>query len=116
MALNLVKSETSDTKIRQNSLGILQRMSTRRSVQSILIRLSTIETLVNMMSMELDNFSEDSIEYGTALLMNLCLRTAGKRQAAAIADQMLKVLTDLMEYENPQVSSFVIMQLTIYLF
>lgn len=101
--LECVGTENSDSKIRQNGMGILQRMSTRRRIQSKLIDLGTIEALLSMMTSELDNFSEDTVEYSTALFMNLCLRSAGKKHCAEVAGQTLKILTDLMEYENPQV-------------
>lgn len=56
-----------------------------------------------------DYLSDYSMEYATALLMNLSLRNRGKDECEKLAPQMniLKVLTDMMEHDNLQVRTHV---------
>mgnify|MGYP000229652053 CR=1 FL=1 len=51
--------------------------------------------------------SEYSVEYSTALLMNLSLRTDGKRHAAGEGLGILDMLTDFLESANTQVRTYV---------
>ena len=44
-----------------------------------------------------------SVEYGTALLMNLSLRTAGKQKCTEEDLDILSVLSQLMESDSMQV-------------
>lgn len=44
--------------------------------------------------------SDYSIEYATALLMNLSLRAAGKDKCEDPQIELLKVLNELVEHEN----------------
>ena len=51
--------------------------------------------------------SQYSVEYGTALLMNLSLRTAGKARCEEPELDILSVLTPLTESESLQVRTYV---------
>ena len=44
-----------------------------------------------------------TLEYGCALLMNLCLRTAGRQKCSPHVNSVLKLLTDLLGSSNAQV-------------
>jgi len=44
-----------------------------------------------------------SIEYAVALLMNLCLRTNGRKQCAEISEQITTVLSTLLTHPNKEV-------------
>jgi hypothetical protein len=44
-------------------------------------------------------------EYGVALLMNLCLRSNGRKKCAEIAEQVITVLSTLLSHPNHEVSS-----------
>lgn len=48
-----------------------------------------------------------SIEYATALLMNLSLRDAGKDKCEEPDIELLNVLNNLVEHENLQVRTYV---------
>jgi hypothetical protein len=56
---------------------------------------------------EADQLTDYSIEYATALLMNLSLRDAGKDKCEEPDIQLLNVLNDLVEHENLQVRTYV---------
>ncbi|KAI9143232.1 hypothetical protein BKA69DRAFT_1037040 [Paraphysoderma sedebokerense] len=100
------KAEATDTEIRQNILGVLQKLSLRRSAQSAMNQQNLIAIVLNMLN-DLESLSEYSVEYGVALLMNLCLRTSGKKQCAENPTHVLKVLNMMIEHENLQVKTYV---------
>lgn len=54
---------------------------------------------------ELDSVSPTAVEYGTALLMNLCLRSAGRAAAAApaLVVPLLRLCEGLLDTPNEQV-------------
>lgn len=43
------------------------------------------------------------LEYGVALLMNLCLRPNGRNKCAEIAEQAITVLAGLLTHPNHEV-------------
>lgn len=54
--------------------------------------------------------SDYSLEYATALLMNLSLRSKGKSKCEKLNEMgysLIKVLSDLMEHDNLQVRTHV---------
>ena len=51
--------------------------------------------------------SEYTVEYTTALLMNLCLRRPGKLKAAASRVGVLRVLVDYLASDDEQVRTYV---------
>jgi hypothetical protein len=55
----------------------------------------------------LDRLSEYSVEYGSALFMNLCLRTLGKKEACSNPVLTIKILNELIDYDNIQVKTYV---------
>jgi hypothetical protein len=97
-------SEPVDTIARQNALGALQKLSLRRHPQNVMIDADVIAWLVQQLS-DADSLSQYSVEYGTALLMNLSLRTAGKSKCTAPELDVLNVLSSLTEHESVQVSA-----------
>lgn len=74
----------------------------RRPLQTAMIRDGLIFWLIDLLK-EPDCLSDYTLEYSVALLMNLCLRSAGKNMCAKVAGLMLKVLSDLLGHENHEV-------------
>ena len=112
MLCGMLKSEPQDNALRRNVLGALQKFSLRHDPQNEMIDAELIAWIVEALgsadaggSGEVDGLSEYSIEYGTALLMNLSLRAAGKRKAETVPT--LTVLNALLEMDNPQVRTYV---------
>lgn len=101
--LNIAKLETSDSHLRQNLFGVLQKLSLRRECQSIMIKNGWVDYLLELLE-DVESLSEYSIEYGSALLMNLCLRTQGKRVCANNPSKSLRILLELIEHDNIQVN------------
>ena len=102
----LLSVEAADTIGRQNTLGALQKLSLRRAPQNSMIDCGVIAWLVEVLA-DTDSLSQYSVEFGTALLMNLSLRTAGKAKCAADDSQILDVLSQLMENDSLQVRTYV---------
>ena len=59
-----------------------------------------VKWIATILKNEGDSLSDYSIEYATALLMNLSLRGAGKDKCEDPQIEILKVLNDLVEHEN----------------
>ncbi|XP_056132825.1 lisH domain-containing protein ARMC9 [Lampris incognitus] len=101
-----LKKEEKDSVTRENVLVALQKLSLRRSQQTAMIADELIGLLVDELQ-DSDCLSDHTLEYSVALLMNLCLRTKGKRKCAEDAKHVLKVLTDLLGHENHEIRPYV---------
>ena len=65
-----------------------------------MIEMGMIEWIVKVIRNELWTLSEYSLEYATALLMNLTLWTIGKNACEKPDLKVLHLLNDLIEHEN----------------
>ncbi|NXH79773.1 ARMC9 protein, partial [Edolisoma coerulescens] len=101
-----LKTEDKDSLTWENVLGALQKFSLRRSLQSAMIKDGLIFWLVDVL-IDPDCLSDYNLEYCVALLMNLCLRSAGKKICASIPNHMLRVLSGLLGHENLKIQSYV---------
>ncbi|KAM9231112.1 LOW QUALITY PROTEIN: lisH domain-containing protein ARMC9 [Leptosomus discolor] len=101
-----LKAEDKDSLTWENVLGALQKFSLRRALQSAMIKDGLIFWLVDVLA-DTDCLSDYTLEYSVALLMNLCLRSAGKKMCARMANHVLKVLSDLLGHENHEIQPYV---------
>ncbi|XP_015270455.1 PREDICTED: lisH domain-containing protein ARMC9, partial [Gekko japonicus] len=101
-----LKTEEKDSLTRENVLGALQKLSLRRAMQSAMIKDGLIPWLVEALK-DTDCMSDYTLTYSTALLMNLCLRSAGKKTCVKISNEVLKVLSDLLGHEHHEIHSYV---------
>jgi LisH domain-containing protein ARMC9 len=102
--VGLMKKEEKDTILRQNIIGNLQKLSLRRRPQTIMIELKVIEWLVMVLS-KYHELSEYSLEYSSALLVNLSLRTTGKDVCEQL--DVLTLLASLIDHENPNIRTYI---------
>lgn len=72
-----------------------------------MIQLDMIKWISGVLKNEGDQLSDYSIEYATALLMNLSLRSSGKDKCEEPTISLLQVLNDLVEHDNLQVRTYV---------
>ena len=72
-----------------------------------MIELDVISWILNTLKNEGENLSEYSLEYTTALLMNLSLRISGKNKCEHLGKLVLEVLSELVEHENMVVRTHV---------
>ncbi|NWX28205.1 ARMC9 protein, partial [Notiomystis cincta] len=101
-----LKAEDKDSLTWENVLGALQKFSFRRALQSAMIKDGLIFWLVDVL-IDPDCLADYHLEYCVALLMNLCLRSAGKKICASIPNHMLRVLSGLLGHENLKIQSYV---------
>ncbi|XP_067254604.1 lisH domain-containing protein ARMC9 isoform X3 [Chanodichthys erythropterus] len=113
--LDCLKTEEKESVTRENVLAALQKLSlsvcifcdvSRRAQQSAMIRDGLIGWLVKELH-DSDCLSDYTLEYAISLLMNLCLRTQGKKKCAEEAKHALKVLTELLGHENHEIRYYV---------
>ncbi|XP_032821750.1 lisH domain-containing protein ARMC9 isoform X2 [Petromyzon marinus] len=101
-----LQAEDRDSLTRENVLGALQKLSLKRSLQTAMIQDGLVLWLISELG-DTDALSDYTLEYSVALLMNLCLRSAGKRKCAEDARSVFKVLTDLLGHENQEIRPYV---------
>jgi LisH domain-containing protein ARMC9 len=68
-----------------------------------------IRWIIQILSSNHEMLSDYTLEYATALLMNLSLRRCGKDECEQLIPEVniLKVLSEMMEHENLQVRTHV---------
>ncbi|KAJ3243426.1 LisH domain-containing protein armc9 [Chytriomyces hyalinus] len=104
--VNSMMSESRDSLYQQNLLGTLQKLSLRRSAQSTMNHMNVLKFLHHLLENS-DSLSDYSCEYGTALFMNLCLRTQGRKQCLEHPPHTLEVLLGLLEIDSMQIQTYV---------
>ncbi|XP_071946131.1 lisH domain-containing protein ARMC9-like isoform X2 [Antedon mediterranea] len=97
----VVQDEKLDLITRENALGAMQKLSLRRGPQNAMIENGLVDWLVSVLE-EHENQSDYILEFSAALTMNLCLRTAGKRQCIKMRGKILKVLLDIFDHQEIQ--------------
>ncbi|XP_022090027.1 lisH domain-containing protein ARMC9-like isoform X3 [Acanthaster planci] len=101
-----LQSEDKDPITRENVLGALQKLSLKRHLQTSMINAGIIKWLISVLE-DSDSLSDYTLEYSVALLMNLCLRTAGKTKCISDKANILKVLSDLLGHEDQEIRPYV---------
>ncbi|XP_077463429.1 lisH domain-containing protein ARMC9 isoform X4 [Stigmatopora argus] len=106
LLMDTLRKEEEDSLTRENVLVALQKLSLLRNQQTAMIEDGLIGWLVNELH-DSDCLSDYTLEYTASLLLNLCLRTKGKRKCAENPNHVLKVLTDLLGHENHEIRPYV---------
>ncbi|KAI8616627.1 hypothetical protein BC830DRAFT_1117250 [Chytriomyces sp. MP71] len=104
--VNSMMNESRDSLYQQNLLGTLQKLSLRRSAQTVMNEMNVLEFLHHLLENS-DTLSDYTCEYGTALFMNLCLRTNGRRQCLSNPVHTLEILLGLLEIDSVQIQTYV---------
>lgn len=103
--VGIVKHEDYDGPVRRYALNALQKVSLRSEAQLLMIERGIIRWIAQTLKLEKDDLSETSLQYLTALLMNMTLKKAGKLKCEK--EQMLQLLVDLLEIKDQEVRTFV---------
>jgi len=107
--VKMVMMQSLDSSLHTQALAALQRLSLRRASQDRMIELGLVEWVVGVLGWQAEAIqgapSEFSLEFASALLMNLALRTAGKQRCVEL--DTLTVVLNLMEHWNPQIRTHV---------
>ncbi|XP_075258985.1 lisH domain-containing protein ARMC9-like isoform X2 [Convolutriloba macropyga] len=101
-----MQAEPRDNLTREMLLGSLQKLSLKRSLQTVMIKSGLIEWLVEELT-DFDSLSDYSLEYSVALLMNLCLRTRGKIRCSGFPSKILSVLSDLLGHDYHDIRPYI---------
>ena len=72
-----------------------------------MIRNGLVETCFVILDQEKDRLCSYSLDYFTALLMNLCLRREGREACEALKMDIFDVLENMLHFESNQVRTFV---------
>lgn len=107
--VELLKSKPLDSSIHIQVLAAMQRLSLRRSAQDRMIEMGMVEWAIGVLSSQEEGASrapsEFSLEFGSAMLMNLALRSTGKRKC--LEQDVLPMAMKLMEHWNPQIRTHI---------
>lgn len=98
----MIREET-DSEIRQNCLGIVQKFTLRSEPQKRLIDLDVILWVTNTFIASSNSISDYTLEYGLALLMNLSLRSSGRDKCELVSEKLLRILIIHLKSESIQV-------------
>lgn len=101
-----IKLEKCESLCFQNLVATLQKLSLRRTFQTNMINNELISWLFDLLT-DTEVLSDYTIENAVALMMNLCLRTAGKQKCALEVKRGLKVLSDLLGNSNNEIKPYV---------
>lgn len=72
-----------------------------------MLELDVINWLITSISFESTHLSDYSLEYSTALLMNLSLRTKGKDLCEQRGPQIINLLIKMIDHSNEQVRTYI---------
>ncbi|KAM3132425.1 LisH domain-containing protein armc9 [Paramecium bursaria] len=105
--VEIIKKEQSDTVKRKHAIGALQKLSLRKQSQYWMFDYDIIyHTLMILKNQEKTYLSEYTLEYITALIMNLSLSSRGKDALANNKELAFEVLFKLIEFPNDQIKTF----------
>lgn len=89
-----------------NALGVIERLSVRRKAQNIMLQIGVINWICNSLK-NFGRLEKYTLEYLTALLMNLVLRTEGKKRCEARKTELLTILKELLSNDDMQIRTYV---------
>ena len=107
LLVGVLYSEKQDNLLRQNTLGVLQKLSLKRSAQLEMIKLEVLDWLLKVLKHESDGIADYTLEYATALLMNLSLRSLGKDKLSKNPNEVISLLNKLVAHDNNQVRTYI---------
>jgi hypothetical protein len=89
----------------QLALGVIEKCSVKRKTQISLIQLGIVRWIVNILK-EYEELHTYTLEYVTALLMNLSLRSAGKKACLDPDLKVLEVLSAMLSIDNNDIKTY----------
>lgn len=105
--VNVLFTEKQDSTLRQNTLGVLQKLSLKKTAQIEMIQVDMLDWLLKILKHEFEGICEYTLEYATALLMNLSLRTLGKEKLCKAPEEVMSLLLKFISHENSQVRTYI---------
>ncbi|XP_021928182.1 lisH domain-containing protein ARMC9-like isoform X3 [Zootermopsis nevadensis] len=90
------KSVKVDSVTTDMILAALQKLSLRHSQRVGMIEVGLVEWLILHLSANANSMKDYTLEYSSALLMNLCLHRRAKERCVPFAETVLKLLMELL--------------------
>jgi len=90
----------------KKTLATIEKCSVRKKAQTALIQLNLIPWILASLR-EPEKFHLYTLEYITALLMNLALRTEGRKVCQDPELEILKILITLLDVDNIEIRSHI---------
>ncbi len=90
----------------QHTLAAVEKVSIRRKAQDVMLQYNIVEWIFTVLR-EAEKVKECTLEYTTALLMNLTQRTLGKKRCEDTRLGVLQVLRPLLDTSNSQVRTYI---------
>eukprot|EP00826_Nyctotherus_ovalis_P008741 TRINITY_DN1226_c0_g3_i6.p1 TRINITY_DN1226_c0_g3~~TRINITY_DN1226_c0_g3_i6.p1 ORF type:complete len:697 (-),score=219.60 TRINITY_DN1226_c0_g3_i6:239-2329(-) len=106
LLVGVLTSEPRNSPLMQAALGVIEKCSVKRKAQLSLIQLGIVSWIISMLESykDLDMYT---LEYVTALLMNLSLRLAGKKACLNPNLRVLETLVSMLDVDNNDVKTYV---------
>lgn len=89
-----------------HALGVVERLSLRHKAQNIMLQMRIIDWICSTLK-DFQNLEKYTLEYLTALLMNLALRTEGRKNCEVWKTQLLATLKALLNFDGQQINTYV---------
>ncbi|VDK46821.1 unnamed protein product [Anisakis simplex] len=99
-----LKSKRLQHHASDHSLAVLQKLSVRSSVQKELIAQGMLEWLAYVLDNKVSAFA---LEYGCALLMNLCLNPASSSALTRVSIPLLNTVSALLKNNNKEICKYI---------
>jgi len=90
----------------KKTLATIEKCSVRKRAQAALVKQNLIPWIITALK-QADMFHLYTLEYITALLMNLTLRAEGRKACKDPSLDILNVLTSLLDVENTEIRSHI---------
>ncbi|CAM9671746.1 unnamed protein product, partial [Chrysoparadoxa australica] len=113
--VSIVRNEGRDSVMQKSALGLLQKCSLRRRPQAVMIKCGILPWLAETLHAHTcgdatqgsNHLSDFTMEYATALLMNISLRPEGKVPIEEATPDLMQVISNLLESPNQMVRQYV---------
>ncbi len=103
---DILTGEGIDTPLMKRTLATIEKCSVRKKAQTALIQLGLIPWILTALK-EPEKFNPYTLEYITALLMNLALRSEGRKVCQDPKLNVLQVLSSLLYVEDIEIRSHI---------
>lgn len=103
----ILYDEKNTTNLLRTSLSVLQKLSMKKQGQISMITLDMIKWALRIMKKEMPSVDEELIEFCTAILMNLSVRSIAKSKFEEVDTEILHALAKCLNSKNPSIVKYV---------
>ena len=107
LVLNILYPEKTNNSLRQICLSFLQKLSLRKEGQMCMIQMDMIKWILKVIKNEVPCVDEEMIEFCTAIMMNLSVRSAAKAKFEELQPELLQAITKYLNFHNLNVTKYI---------